>query len=313
MELVKASRKRAKIKMAVQGPSGSGKTYGALLLAFGLCNNWLKIAVIDTENHSAELYAHFGEYNTVRVAPPFSPEKYCEAISLCEQAGIEVIILDSCSHEWDGVGGILDVHGSMVGNSFANWSRLTPRHNAFVQTILQSPCHIIGTIRSKQDYVLQEKNGKMVPEKVGLKGITREGMDYEFTLVLELDIKHNANVSKDRTGLFAGKPEFRITVKTGNEILDWCNQGAEPVLDQNTFISIPSAQLEKRIGECVSIAALIQLYNLQSPQVQQQCIASFTKKRKELAAIEADQINPITQLHKNSTNGQHINNSARQD
>ena len=202
MEIRKASRQRAKIKMALQGPSGSGKTFSALFLAFGLCGDWSKIAIVDTENYSAELYAHLGNFNTVSLSAPFTPEKYIQAIALCETAGIEVIIIDSCSHEWDGAGGILDIHGNMAGNSFTNWSKLTPRHNAFIQAMLQSTSHIIGTIRSKQDYVLQEKNGKMVPEKVGMKGVTRDGMDYEFTLVFELDIKHNAYASKDRTGLF---------------------------------------------------------------------------------------------------------------
>ena len=83
---------------------------------------------------------------------------------------MEVIIIDSISHEWEGSGGILDIHAGMAGNSFTNWGKLTPRHNAFIQTILQTNKHIIGTIRSKQDYVLNEKNGKQVPEKVGLKG-----------------------------------------------------------------------------------------------------------------------------------------------
>ena len=106
---------------------------------------------------------------------------------------MEVIIIDSISHEWEGKGGILDIHGSMVGNSFTNWAKVTPRHNEFVQKILQSNSHIIATIRSKQDYVLSEKNGKMVPEKVGLKGVTREGLDYEFTLVFDVDIKHQVN------------------------------------------------------------------------------------------------------------------------
>ena len=96
----------------------------------------------------------------------------------------------------------------MAGNSFTNWNRVTPRHNAFVQKMLQSPCHIIATIRSKQDYVLTDKNGKMVPEKVGLKGVTRDGMDYEFTFVLDLDIKHQATASKDRTGLFSNPLPF---------------------------------------------------------------------------------------------------------
>ncbi len=101
---------------------------------------------------------------------------------------MEVIIIDSVSHEWEGSGGILNLHAAMTGNSFTNWNKITPRHNAFVHKMLQSGCHITGTIRSKQDYVLTDKNGKMVPEKVGLRGVIREGLDYEFTIVFDLQI-----------------------------------------------------------------------------------------------------------------------------
>lgn len=220
-----AERKQAKIKMGLQGPSGSGKTYSALLLAYGLIEDWSKIVVIDTENHSSDLYAHLGNYNVLHLEPPFSPERYFEAIEICEEAQMEVIITDSVSSEWEGNGGILDVHGNMAGNSFTNWSKLTPRHNAFVGKILQSNCHVIATIRSKQDWVLTEKNGKQVPEKVGLKGVTRDGMDYELTLVFELDLKHNAVATKDRTGLFMDKPQFIISPATGSKIREWCNKG----------------------------------------------------------------------------------------
>ncbi len=225
MKLQIAKRHQAKIKLGIQGCSGSGKTMSSLLIAYGLCGDWSKIAVIDTENYSASLYAHLGPFKVLNISAPFSPEKYIDAIALCEAAGIEVIIVDSISHEWEGTGGILDIHGNMQGNSFANWAKLTPRHNGFVQAILQSPCHIIGTIRTKQEYVLSEKNGKQVPEKVGLKGVTREGMDYEFTIVLDVNIKHLASASKDRTGLFMDKPEFKITKSTGEQILSWCKEG----------------------------------------------------------------------------------------
>jgi hypothetical protein len=224
MELRKAQRKQAKIKLAMEGVSGSGKTMSALLLASGMAD-WSKIAVIDTENHSADLYAHLGDYNVLQLSKPFTPERYITAITTCEEAGMEVILIDSVSHEWEGSGGILDLHGNMPGNSFTNWAKMTPRHNAFVQKILESPCHIISTIRTKTDYTLTEKNGKMVPEKVGLKGITRDGMDYEFTIVFDLDIKHLAKASKDRTGLFMDKPEEVITPEHGKKILDWCNTG----------------------------------------------------------------------------------------
>jgi len=225
MNLQQAERKQAKIKLGLQSPSGAGKTYSALLLAYGLVNDWSKVAVIDTENHSADLYAHLGPYQVLALEKPFTPERYIEAIEVCEKAGMEVIIIDSISHEWEGSGGILDIHGAMMGNSFTNWAKLTPRHNAFIQMILQSKCHIIATIRSKQDYVLSDKNGKMVPEKIGLKGVTREGMDYEFTLVFELDLKHQATATKDRTGLFMDKPQFTITPETGQTIANWCNAG----------------------------------------------------------------------------------------
>lgn len=223
MNLRQAERKQARIKLGLQGPSGSGKTYSALQIAFGLTGDWSKICVIDSENNSSDLYAHLGHFNVLGLGQPFSPEKYIEAMQLAENAGMEVLILDSISHEWDGSGGILDIHGAMMGNSFTNWNKVTPRHNAFVQAMLQSKSHIIATIRSKQDYVLSDKNGKMVPEKVGLKGITRDGMDYEFTVVLDIDIKHNATASKDRSGLFMDKPPFVPSAETGHRIKRWCH------------------------------------------------------------------------------------------
>lgn len=191
--------------------------------------SWDKIAVIDTENGSADLYDQLGEYNVLRLEAPYTPERYIEAIEACENAGMEVIIIDSMSHEWEGKGGILEIHNSMPGNSFANWGKLTPRHNKFISKILSSSSHIIATLRTKQDYVLQDKNGKQVPEKVGLKAITRDGVDYEFTLVFDIDIKHNAEASKDRTSLFVDKPQFVITPETGEHLRAWSDEGLDKI------------------------------------------------------------------------------------
>ncbi len=273
MKLQTANRKQAKIKMGIQGVSGGGKTCGALLIAFGIVNDWNKIAVIDSENRSAHLYAHLGPYNVLNLEPPFTPERYIEAIIACEQAGIEVIILDSISHEWEGRGGILDIHSNMAGNSFTNWAKLTPRHNSFVEKMLQSNCHVIATIRSKQDYVLNEKNGKQIPEKVGLKGVTREGMDYEFTLVLDVDVKHNAIATKDRTGIFVGKPEFRITIETGKMIADWCNEGVN--IDQ----------IKEQIENCKSKEELRKLY-VAFPQYHIELKAFFIAKKATFDKLE---------------------------
>ncbi|MBW0161800.1 MAG: ATP-binding protein [Sediminibacterium sp.] len=260
--------------MAIQGASGSGKTYSALSLAYGLCGDWTKIAVIDTENHSSELYAHLGNYQVLHVEAPFSPERYIEAIQVCEKADIEVIIIDSISHEWEGIGGILATHSNMTGNSYTNWSKLTPRHNAFVQHMLQSPLHIIGTIRAKQEYILSEKNGKQVPEKVGMKGVTREGMDYEFTLVFNLDMRNQATATKDRTSVFTGQPEFRITQETGKKILQWCNEGEKT--EQGG-----EGDLYQRINDCKSLDELLQLY-YSDPNPKPKIKSAFTKRKAEL-------------------------------
>jgi len=266
-----AERKRAKLKMGLQGPSGSGKTMSALLIAFGINNNWEKIAVIDTENGSANLYAHLGPFKVLDIQSPYTPEVYMKAINFCESQSIEVVIIDSISHEWDGSGGVLDMHGSMAGNSFTNWAKLTPRHNTLIQVILQSPCHIITTIRTKQDYVLVEKNGKQVPEKVGLKSIQRDGLEYDLTLVFDLDIKNNATASKDRTGLFFGKPEIKVSILTGQMLRDWCNSGSE----------ISMNEISSRIGSCKSIAELLQLYSLY-PEYKTSLQPEYEKRKREL-------------------------------
>lgn len=271
MQLRQSERRQAKIKIGLQGCAGSGKTYSSLLLAKGITNgNLSKVAVIDTENGSADLYAHLGNYNVLTLEPPYTPENYIKAIDVCINAGIEVIILDSISHCWDE---LLDFHSKLAGNSFTNWAKVTPRQKAFVDKILQANAHIIATMRTKQDYVLNQKDGKFIPEKVGLKSVQRDGLDYEFTLVFDIDIKHFTVSSKDRTGLFMGKPEFIISENTGREILDWCNSGIEskPISQtsaktrtnepvENQF-EATEEEVYNAIQDCNSVAELLSLYN----------------------------------------------------
>jgi len=230
MQLRVATRQKAKLRIGLSGTSGSGKTYSALQLAYGMTNDWGKVALIDTENGSADLYAGMGAYNVLTLSAPFNPERYIEAIKACEKAGMEVIVIDSITHEWDGQGGLLEIHSKVPGNSFANWSKITPRHNAFIGAILQSSCHVITTVRRKQDYEMTTNSmGKAEVTKVGLKEVTREGFEYELTANLELDTAHMASASKDRTGLFVDKPSFLITPETGKQLLAWCNQGVEVI------------------------------------------------------------------------------------
>jgi AAA domain len=268
LTLRKSSRSKSKIRMALEGPSGSGKTYSALLLAKGMVDQWEDIALVDTENGSGDLYSHLGDYNIIGLDPPQSPERYIEAIEICEKQGIKVLILDSLSQGWEY---LLEVHSNMIGNSFTNWGKITPRQNALIQKILSSNLHIIATMRTKQDYVINQKNGKAVPEKIGLKAIQRDGVDYEFTIVLDLDIKHQALASKDRTNLFMDSSAFTITEETGAKILAWCNEGLE---DEK-----PSLQV--RINECKSLKELLLLYNT-NPKIRAQYSVEFTDRKRAL-------------------------------
>lgn len=229
LQLRKATRQKAKIRLGLSAVSGGGKTYSSLLIGYGITKDWSKIALIDTENGSGDLYANLGDYNVVTLEAPYSPERYIEAIKACEDAGMELIIIDSITHEWDGKGGCLEIQ-SKLGGRYQDWATVTPRHDAFINAILSSKCHIITTVRRKQDYEMtKDNNGKVKVEKAGLKEVTREGFEYELTVNLEIDVRHNATASKDRTGLFIDNPPFIPTIETGELIREWCESGVDLV------------------------------------------------------------------------------------
>ena len=230
--LRKAERKMAKLRIGVSAPSGGGKTMASLLIAHGLVGDWKKIALIDTENGSGELYSHLGEYNVVTLDAPYTPEVYIEAIEACEKAGMEAIIIDSATHEWDGKGGCLEIMESL-GGRYQDWAKVTPRHRKFIDAILSSPAHVITSTRRKQDYAMdKEQSGKMTVTKVGMKEVQREGFEYELTVAFDIDIRHNAKASKDRTGLFMDKPEFLITEETGVILKNWANSGKDERIEK---------------------------------------------------------------------------------
>lgn len=278
MQLKQSQRQQVKLRLGLSGASGFGKTKSALLLAYGMTQNWSKIAVIDTENSSASLYSDLGNYNVLDLQAPYSPERYIQAIELCEKSGIEIIIIDSASHEWNGTGGCLEIH-EKLGGRFQDWTNVTPRHQAFINKILQSTCHIITTTRRKIDYSLDVgNNGRTKVVKHGTKEITRDGFEYELTISFELiNENHLAKASKDRTGLFMNKPEFIITSDTGKMILDWCNSGIESKpISQTSAETITNEPIENQfeateeevynaIQDCNSVAELLSLYN-QFPQ-----------------------------------------------
>jgi hypothetical protein len=229
MKFEKAVRKKARLRLALTGPSGSGKTHGALLIAKGIGG---KVAVIDTEKGSASLYSHLAEFDVLELAPPYSPERFIEAVDAAEAAGYDVLILDSVTHEWTGVGGCLELVDEVArarykGNSWSAWNDITPRHRAFLDALLRSRMHIIVTLRSKTETTQTEENGRKKVVKLGMKAEQRDGFEYEMTTVLDIvHDGHFAIASKDRTGLFLGDPK-PISEETGRTLLAWLETGAE--------------------------------------------------------------------------------------
>lgn len=236
----KAQKQKSKLRLLFEGPAGSGKTYSSLIAARAMGD---KVAVIDTEKGSASLYSDIFEFDVCELSPPYTPESYIEAINEAQDSGYDVIVLDSISHEWAGEGGCLDIQSSL-GGRYQDWSRVTPRHEKFKESILQSNCHIVATARTKTDYAVTTENGRTKIEKLGTKTEQREGLDFEFTTVLRINQGHMFTSSKDRTGIFEDKDAIFSDIH-GELLSDWLGRGVDL-----------KEEHEKHIAACQSIEEL---------------------------------------------------------
>ena len=231
-----ATRRAVKLKVAVAGPSGSGKTLGALALATGLAQGG-KIAVIDTENGSASLYADRFGFDALALRPPYLTEKYHQGLTAAVDGGYSVVVIDSISHQWDGTGGILqrkEETDRRGGNHFSNWKPFTDEHNAFRALLLEAPIHVVATMRSKMSYSQTTEGNKTTIKKIGLQPIQRDGMEYEFTLAFDVQMDHKAAASKDRTGLFPDLVDL-LDFAVAKRLLRWletADQSPAPAIAQ---------------------------------------------------------------------------------
>ena len=228
----KAVRESLWVKVLSIAPSGSGKTYSNLRLAQGMAKKLQeetgeeeRIAFIESESKRSTYYADEFDFDILEIKAPFTPEKYTDAIDEAIDAGYRVLVVDSLSHEWMGKGGLLEVHSSMPGNSYTNWSKITPRHEKFMDKVIESPIHIFATVRGKDKYVLEDQNGKQVPRKVGVGYQQRDDLEYLFTtsFTLEQDT-HYFNTVKDNTHLFEDRHEI-LTEKDGEALYKWAIGG----------------------------------------------------------------------------------------
>ena len=222
----KAKREQGWLKVLLSGASGSGKSYSALKVATGIAKECGSgIAYIGTEGSRNKYYADEFDYDLLELEEPFECEKYIEAIDAAVEAGYKVLIIDSMTHEWKWLN---DVHDKMPGNSFTNWGKLKPRHHKFMDKVLNSPIHIIATARGKDDWVLEDKNGKQVPKKVGMGQQQDKDISYEYTVSLMIaQDTHVASADKDNTKLFDGRFEV-LTEKDGVRLYEWANKGDAP-------------------------------------------------------------------------------------
>lgn len=230
LSIKRAARHEQHLRIGIVGPSGSGKTYTALRLARGLVGAEGRILVIDTERGSASLYAGepecAGEFDVIEL-DSFAPETLVQAINLGEQEGYGAIIVDSLSHFWQGKDGALEqvekaAKRSGGGNQFAGWRDVTPRHNSMIDAILAAKAHMLVTMRSKTEWVLEQDNrGKQVPRKVGLQPVQRPGMEYEFTIVGEISQDHDLVISKSRISAIADAVINKPGAETAQTLRDW--------------------------------------------------------------------------------------------
>lgn len=259
----KARRSATKLRLLLPGPSGSGKTWGGLSIAKGIGG---RTVVIDTEEGSSDMYDHLHEFDVVDLKPPFTPERYIECITACEEAGYDIIVVDSITHEWNGKGGCLELvdeiaRAKFKGNTWSAYSEITPRHRAFIDAMLRSKCHIIATARAKTETAQVDEGGRKRVVKLGMAAETRQGVEFEFDIVLDLvHDGHFATVSKDRTGIFGGDPK-PITVETGKRLAQWLAGGhaVEPAPFPVDIDMTVVASASKAIADATTVERIDQL------------------------------------------------------
>lgn len=242
LKVEKAQREKIKIPILLSGVSGAGKTVSALLLAYGIISSmfpdlsegeqWGKVGLIDTEHRRASLNAnveisgqHIGHFEVVNIEEPFTIDRYEEAFYLLVNAGCEVIIIDSISHNWEGKGGVLEAVDS-YGGKFSDWKKVKPIEDRFRALAINDKVHVISTTRVKQDYIMElNEKGKTAPRKVGLKMIQKDNLEYEYAVSFRIEQGAVAYPMKDNSNIFS-EPKI-LTIEDGKKLYEWSEIGID--------------------------------------------------------------------------------------
>jgi len=235
----RATKAAAKLRLGLVGPAGSGKTMTALRIASGLGG---RVAVIDTERGSASLYAGERglEFDVIEL-DTYGVERFIDGIKAAVDGGYGVLVIDSLSHAWAGKGGILEFvdnagKRNQGGGNFGAWRDATPRHNSLVDAILGAPLHVICTLRSKVEYVVENVGGRNQVRKVGMQPVQRDGLEYEFSLVGDVTQDHDLIVTKTRAAFLKDAVIREAGEDLGRQLADWLSSGAAPTTAPATEI-----------------------------------------------------------------------------
>ncbi len=238
-----ATKKAAKGRIAFTGPAGSGKTWTGLMLATQLSEQEERIsgrkgiAAIDTEQRSMEKYADAFHFD-VDCPSSFTASYFVNALTEAESGNYAVFFVDSLSHFWIGKDGALEfVDKSQKGqrDGMSGWKDWRPHEREMVDRMLASPCHVIATMRTKNEYVEgTDDRGKKVRRKIGLAPVQRDGLEYEFDFVGAFDEDNGVKVDKTRCSAYMA-PEMRYQIRPDAKyfapFLAWLSAGettAEP-------------------------------------------------------------------------------------
>lgn len=253
-ELKRASRQGVKPLIGLYGESGTGKTYSALLLARGLVGAAGRIAMIDTESGRGSLYADVlpGGYEVLELRDPFSPARYIEAMTAIEASGVAVGIIDSGSHEWEGISGVLDMATEIEEKSgkpgLHCWKAPKMAHNLWLRKLLQSPLPWIICLRAKyKSRQGKNESGKTVIIKdEATSPIQAEDFIFECTAHAEILQDHSIILTKCShpalRDCFPARSKGPITIGHGEALARWCAAAGDV---PRSAVSTPSAAVSQ--------------------------------------------------------------------
>lgn len=261
LTIKRAIKEQSKLRMALAGPAGAGKSWTSLTFATVLAEGG-KIVVIDTEHGRSQKYADVFDFDIIEL-DTFSPKLYMEALGIAHREGATVVIIDSLSHAWNGEDGILE----QVGRNFNNWKEATPLQNKLINTIQRAPFHVIATMRSKSEYVVETINGKATPRKVGTAVIQRDGVDFEFDVFGMMDRDHNLLIEKSVCrSVPVGKTYNEPDTAIAQTLLSWLKDGAEKTeeAEENGAVhqSAPAQTQRPQINDTAEMATERQIASI---------------------------------------------------